>query len=72
LWTRRSSPHFQRHHPDADLRRALAAAGLELVGAYGLTYKTIADVVDELRDEKAIYVARVPHADGSGEEEVRS
>lgn len=70
FWTRRSSPHFQRHHPDAELRHALAAAGLELVGAYGQTYKTIADTLDEIKDEKAVYVARVLYAGGSGEEEV--
>jgi SAM-dependent methyltransferase len=62
-WSRRSSPHFQRHHPDADLRRALAAAGLELFGAYGQTDKLIADTVDELNDERAVYVARVPRGE---------
>jgi SAM-dependent methyltransferase len=68
FWTRRSSPHFQRHHPDADLRRAMDAAGLELFGTYGQTGKTITDTLDELNDEKAVYVARVPHADDLGEE----
>jgi SAM-dependent methyltransferase len=62
FWTRRSSPHFQRHHPDADLRRAMAAAGLEVFGAYGQTGKAIADTLDEANDEKAVYVACVPHS----------
>jgi SAM-dependent methyltransferase len=61
-WSRHSSPHFQRHQPDADLRRALAAAGLQFFGAYGQTNKTIADTVDELNDERAVYLARVPCA----------
>ena len=67
-WSRRSSPHYQRHHPDADLRRALAAAGLELCGVYGQTEKVIADTLDELNDERAVYVARVPDAPASGGE----
>ena len=62
------SSHFQRHHPDAEVRRALGAAGLELVGVHGQDHLTLADTLDEFSDEKAVYVARVPHAhEGGGE-----
>jgi SAM-dependent methyltransferase len=59
FWTCSRSSHFQRHHPDAEVRRALRAAGLELAGVYGQTMFTIGPL-DELEDEKAVYVARRP------------
>jgi ubiquinone/menaquinone biosynthesis C-methylase UbiE len=59
FWTCNRSSHFQRHHPDAEVRRALRTAGLELAGAYGQTVRTVG-ALDELRDEKAVYVARAP------------
>ncbi|WP_445147648.1 methyltransferase domain-containing protein [Baekduia sp. Peel2402] len=60
FWTIERSPHFQRHHPDADIRAAMLEAGLEFVGAHGQTYKTITPTVDEDTDEKVVYVARAP------------
>jgi SAM-dependent methyltransferase len=63
-WSIRRTPSFQRHHPDAQVRAALREAGLELVGTYGQTYKTITPVVDEDRDEKVIYVARAFAGEG--------
>lgn len=60
LWDSRRCPHHQRHFTDAEIRDALLTAGLELHGVYGLRYDAIADTVDELNDEKAIYVARRP------------
>lgn len=61
FWTCSRSSHFQRHHPDAEVRRALRAAGLELADVYGQTMFTIGPL-DELKDEKAVYVARLPRA----------
>jgi hypothetical protein len=57
-WHCDRSSHFQRHHPDAEVRRALGAAGLELVGVHGQDHLTLADTLDEFSDEKAVYVAR--------------
>ncbi len=59
-WHCDRSPHFQRHHPDAEIRRALRAAGLELSGVYGQTFRRLEETLDELSDEKAVYVARTP------------
>jgi SAM-dependent methyltransferase len=51
--------HRQRHHPEAELRAAVAAAGLEVVGLYGCTTDGIPrQPVDEDRHTKAIYVTR--------------
>jgi SAM-dependent methyltransferase len=60
FWTSSRSPSFQRHHPAAEIRAALRAAGLELVGTYGQTYKTITPILDEDQAQKAVYVARAP------------
>ena len=57
-WTCDRTPHSQRHHPDAEVRRALDAAGLELVEVRGQEVKQLHPTVDELRDEKVVYVAR--------------
>jgi SAM-dependent methyltransferase len=51
--------HRQRHHPEADVRAALAAAGLEVAGLYGCTTDGVPrQPVDEDSHTKAIYVAR--------------
>jgi SAM-dependent methyltransferase len=60
FWHCSRSPHFQRHHPDAEIRRALHAADLELVSVHGQLHLRIAETLDELNDEKAVYVARAP------------
>jgi SAM-dependent methyltransferase len=57
FWSCVRSSHWQRHHPDAEVRRALHAAGLECVAVYGQRME-MEDTHDELRDEKAVYVAR--------------
>lgn len=57
FWSCARSSHWQRHHPDAEVRRALHAAGLECVAVHGQRME-IEDAFDELRDEKAVYVAR--------------
>lgn len=56
-WSCHRTPHIQRHHPDAEIRRALRTAGLELVEVRGQTLRVLG-VLDELRDERALYVAR--------------
>lgn len=61
-WTSHRRPHLRRHHPDADVRSALAAAGLHCLGVYGQSGETITEARDDLRDEKAIYLARRPRA----------
>jgi SAM-dependent methyltransferase len=63
LWRRSTSHHRQRHHTRAEVRGALAAAGLRLLAVHGLTADAeIEDDVDERRHTKAIYVAT--HDDG--------
>lgn len=66
-WSSAHSSHLQRHHPDADVRRALAAAGLEFVAVHGQLMFDIGEL-DELRDEKAVYVARAPREEPEGGE----
>jgi ubiquinone/menaquinone biosynthesis C-methylase UbiE len=58
FFSRRRTSHVQRHHPEADVRRALSAADLELVGVHGQLGFRIDDALDELTHEKAVYVAR--------------
>lgn len=65
-WYCHRSPHFQRHHPDMEVRRALRTAGLELAGVYGQTFRRLDDTLDELTDEKAVYVARAPFVRDEG------
>lgn len=60
LWESRRVPHLQRHFTHVEVRDALASAGLELHGVHGLRHRTIATSVDELNDERAIYLARRP------------
>jgi SAM-dependent methyltransferase len=52
------APHYQRHHPQAEVASSLAAAELELVSVHGMLGFQIDDAVDELAHEKAVYVAR--------------
>jgi SAM-dependent methyltransferase len=54
----RRTPHYQRHHPQAEVESALAGADLELVGVHGMLGFEIGGAVDELAHEKAVYVAR--------------
>jgi SAM-dependent methyltransferase len=62
-WRLTRSVHRQRHHPRESILAALADAGLRAVGVYGMQSDgTVADGFDELRNSKALYVAR--HADG--------
>ena len=51
--------HRQRHHPEAELRAAVAAAGLEVLGLYGCATDGVPhQPVNEDAHTKAIYVAR--------------
>jgi predicted TPR repeat methyltransferase len=53
--------HLQRHHPRADVERAAAAAGLEIVAVRGqLTGVRLEREPDEERHTKLVYVARRP------------
>jgi SAM-dependent methyltransferase len=52
--------HRQRHHPEAEIQAALAAAGLEVAGLYGCTTDGVPhQPVAEETDTKSIYVARL-------------
>lgn len=60
-WQRRPSRHLQRHHSEAVIRGALAAAGLECVAVYGQTPEASFEPgLDEARHPKAIFIARRP------------
>jgi SAM-dependent methyltransferase len=60
FWERVRSTHRQRHHPRDVLERSLAAAGLELAGAWGTDGAgAVEQPLDELRHTKAMYIARV-------------
>jgi SAM-dependent methyltransferase len=67
IWERQVSVHHQRHHPEERLRAALAAAGLGCAGVYGhgLDGRPVTGC-DELRDTKALYIARHRGAPGGG------
>jgi len=55
--------HRQRHHPEAEIRAALAATGLEVAGLYGCTTDGVPHrPVDEDTHTKSIYVARLRRA----------
>ena len=59
-WERHDTAvHRQRHHGEAEIRAALAAAGLACVGVYGhgLDGHPVSGA-DELRDTKALFIAR--------------
>jgi SAM-dependent methyltransferase len=52
--------HRQRHHPEAEVRAALAAAGLRLCGLYGHDHDGIPrQPMSEEDHTKAVYVARL-------------
>jgi SAM-dependent methyltransferase len=58
-WSRTRISDRQRHHPEATIRAALAAADLRWVAAYGMHIDgTVTDGFDELVNSKAVYVAR--------------
>jgi SAM-dependent methyltransferase len=50
--------HRQRHFPEAEVRAAIAAAGLECVALYGEDEGDLDPKLDEDRHGKAVYVAR--------------
>jgi SAM-dependent methyltransferase len=55
--------HRQRHHPEAEIRAALAAAGLEVSGLYGCTTDGVPrQPVNEDLHTKSVYVARLTRA----------
>ena len=59
FWRRVRSVHRQRHHPAEAVERALAAAGLELVAAWGTDGAGGSELpLDEERHRKAVYIAR--------------
>jgi len=58
-WRRTRSLHRQRHHPAADVERALAAAGLSTVAIWGTDGAGGSELpLDEERHNKAVYIAR--------------
>ena len=55
--------HRQRHHPEAEIHAAIAAAGLEVAGLYGCTTDGIPrQPVNEDAHTKSIYVTRLKRA----------
>lgn len=56
-WSRRTSDHHQRHHPQETIDRCVESAGLRCLAVYGqdpaVNFET---EVDELRHTKAIYL----------------
>jgi SAM-dependent methyltransferase len=66
-WRRIRSVHRQRHHPRDVLERALAAAGLTCVAAWGTDGAGSAEQpLDELRHTKAMYIARASAPEREG------
>jgi len=52
--------HRQRHHPEAELREAVAAAGLEVLDLYGCTTDGVPrQPVNEDTHTKSVYVTRL-------------
>jgi molybdopterin-synthase adenylyltransferase len=67
------SRQVQRHHGAAELERALADAGLELLGLYGSAADGSHELPpDEQRHVKFVAVAQRPSARGTRREEVRA
>jgi SAM-dependent methyltransferase len=57
-WRRTRSVHRQHHHPPARLERALAAAGLRTLAAWGTDGAGASErPLDERRHNKAVYIA---------------
>jgi hypothetical protein len=63
-WERRRSVHHHRHHTDAEIERAVAAAGLEVVGRWGSRIGGLEPAADEERHIKTVYTARSVRARG--------
>ena len=60
FWDRTESVHLHRHHPEPELRAALARAGLECAGAWGQHLDgRLEPVSDDLTHSKTVYVARL-------------
>jgi hypothetical protein len=58
-WSRTRIEDRQRHHDEATVRRALAAAGLLWVRTHGMQLDgSVIEGFDELVNSKAVYVAR--------------
>ena len=58
-WSATESRHHQRHHPEATVRDALAAAGLQLASVHGMHLDGSVDAgYDELTNSKAVFIAR--------------
>jgi len=58
-WSRSSTTHWQRHHPRAEVERALELAGLELVATRGqLPGARLEHGPDEERHQKLVYLAK--------------
>ena len=56
-WTRSTSRHEQRHHPQATVERCVERAGLRCLGVYGQDPEANFEAeLDELRHSKAVYV----------------
>jgi SAM-dependent methyltransferase len=61
LWERTRSRHVQRHHPRAEVERAIAEAGLDVVAVRGLAPgPSLTPDGDEEADTKTVYVTRKP------------
>jgi ubiquinone/menaquinone biosynthesis C-methylase UbiE len=58
-WRRVRSEHRHRHHPDARVRGAVRAAGLDHRATFGTEPSGVMETpLDELRHSKAVYIAR--------------
>jgi SAM-dependent methyltransferase len=65
-WERARSVHHHKHHPAADIGRAIAAAGLETVARWGSSKRGLHDFVDERSQIKTVYTARHARARPEG------
>ena len=64
FWDRTVTVHLHRHHPEDELRAALARAGLDCVGAWGQYLDgRLEPVADDLSHSKTVYVARLAAPD---------
>jgi SAM-dependent methyltransferase len=60
FWDELAMEHVERHHPEPAVRAAAAGAGLEIVAVRGLPMDgSLHARFDELRHNKAVYVARL-------------
>jgi hypothetical protein len=58
-WTRTTSPHLQRHYPEAVVRESLAEGGLDCLGVFGHGPDGRAEPgLDEDRHTKGVFIAR--------------